>query len=118
MKLTIIGYSIYLFLSITIIIKVGRECHKNGEIFIADLIPYDMEYGSKVNNLLLIGYYLLNIGYTITTLSNINNTNSVLQLTDLIINRLAIIIFILAILHYFNLFWITKFIKKLNNYKY
>lgn len=113
MKLVLLGYSIYLFLSIIIIVKVGKECHKNGKVFIANILPNDITYGTKVNNLLLLGYYLLNIGYSVVSLSNIQKVDGALQLTELIVNRVAILICILATLHYFNLFWITKFIKNL-----
>lgn len=111
MSLNLIAYSIYLLITLVIIIKVGSMCYHNGNIFIANLIPNDTEYGLRINNLLLTGYYLLNIGYAVITLSNWSTISSLTQMLEIISYHTAIIICVLATLHYFNLFWITKFIK-------
>ncbi|TSE11058.1 MULTISPECIES: hypothetical protein [Aquimarina] len=111
MNLNLIAYSIYLLITLIIIIKVGSICHRNGNIFISNLIPDDIEYGIRINNLLLTGYYLLNIGYAVVTLSNWSTILNLPQMLEIISYHTAIIICALASLHYFNLFWITKFIK-------
>jgi hypothetical protein len=111
MNLNIIAYSIYVFITGFIIIKVGVICYQNGNIFVAHLIPDNSEFCLQINTILLIGYYLLNIGYAIITLSGWPTLQTFTQMTEVIANRTGIIICTLAGLHYFNLFWITKFIK-------
>ncbi|EZH72601.1 hypothetical protein ATO12_20920 [Aquimarina atlantica] len=111
MSLNIIAYSIYIFITAFIIIKVGLICYQNGNIFVTHLIPNDTEFCIRINNILLIGYYLLNIGYAIITLSGWPTLQTITQMVEVIFNRMGIIIYTLAGLHYFNLFWITKFIK-------
>ena len=86
-------------------------CYRNGNIFVTHLVPDDKEFCLRVNNILLVGYYLINIGYAVITLSEWITINTVGQMIESIAKKTAIIICILAILHYFNLFWITKFIK-------
>ena len=39
MNLNITGYFIYLSITIFIILRVGKICYKNGNIFVAELIP-------------------------------------------------------------------------------
>ncbi|MBQ4803417.1 hypothetical protein J8L88_11205 [Aquimarina sp. MMG015] len=111
MNLNLVTYSIYILITVFIIIKVGLVCYRNGNIFVTHLVPNDMDFCLRVNNILLLGYYLINIGYTVITLSDWTTVNSISQLIESLSRNTAIIICILAILHYFNLFWITKFIK-------
>jgi len=111
MNLNLITYCIYLCIASLLIIKVGSICYKNGNIFVSHLIPDDKEFSLRVNNILLIGYYLINIGYAIVIISDWLRIDSVNQIIESIASRIAIIMCFLAALHYFNLFWITKFIK-------
>ncbi|WP_298542991.1 hypothetical protein [uncultured Aquimarina sp.] len=113
MNLNLITYSIYILITVFIIIKVGLICYKNGNIFVAHLVPDDKDFCLRINNMLLIGYYLINIGYTVITLSEWTTIYSISQMVESLSKHTAIIICILAILHYFNLFWITKFIKNI-----
>lgn len=115
MSLNLIAYSIYLFINGIIIIKVGSICYHNGNIFVANLILNDVSFCLRINNMLLTGYYLLNIGYMIVTISHWSTIHTITQMAEAISSHTATIICILAILHYFNLFWITKFIKTINN---
>jgi len=113
MNLNLITYSIYLLITVFIIVKVGWICYQNGNIFVAYLVPNDKEFCLRVNNILLTGYYLINIGYVVLTLSEWTTINSMEQMVESVSKNTAIIVCILAGLHYFNLFWITKFIKKI-----
>ncbi|MES2240951.1 MAG: hypothetical protein V4497_11905 [Bacteroidota bacterium] len=112
-NLNIIGYFIYLSMTIFIIIKVGKKCHQNGKIYVSSLIPNEVEMCHKINNVLLLGYYLLNIGYCSMTLISWEKIISLQQLLETIAFKAAIIICIISILHYFNLFILTKYIQKL-----
>jgi len=113
MNLNLIAYSIYITITVFIIIKIGRICYRNGNVFVLHLIPNDKEFCLRINKMLLLGYYLINIGYTIITLSGWTSIRSVLQMIESLSTNIAMILSILAVLHYLNLFWITKFIKKI-----
>lgn len=115
MNLNIIGYTIYLLITTFIIVKVGKICYKNGTIYVAQLIPNHEELCHKTNKILLIGYYLLNIGYCATTLISWEKISSINQLVEVISVKSAIIICSISILHYFNLFILTRYIQKLIN---
>ena len=62
MAFNIIGYFIYLPITAFITIVVGKSFHKHGILYIKSIIP-ETKIASSLNNLLLIGYYLVNIGY-------------------------------------------------------
>ena len=113
MNLNIIGYFIYFSITIFIILKVGKICYKNGNIYVAELIPNHADICQKINQVLLVGYYLLNIGYCAMTLISWEKIILLTQLTEIICEKTAVIIFIISVLHYLNIIVITKYIHKL-----
>ena len=66
-----IVYIIYLVVSIYITIIVGNSLHKNGGVWIRHILNESI-ICDQINNLLLLAYRLLNIGYIIFTLMNTN----------------------------------------------
>ncbi|WP_410503669.1 hypothetical protein [Flavobacterium sp. HTF] len=112
-NLNIFGYFIYLGITIFIIIRVGKICYQNGNIYVAELIPNHAEICQKINQVLLLAYYLLNMGYCAMTLISWQKILSAAQLIETIGVRTAIIIFIISILHYLNIFILTRYIHKL-----
>lgn len=113
MNLNIIGYFIYLGITVFIILKVGKICYTNGNVYVAELIPNHTDICQKINQILLLGYYLLNIGYCAMTLISWQKITSSIQLIETIGIKSALIIFILSLLHYFNIIILTKYIHKL-----
>ncbi len=113
MNLNIIGYSIYLLITTFIIIKVGKICYKNGNVYVAQLIPEHENLCLKINQILLVGYYLLNLGYCAMTLISWETIYNINQLVEVIAYKSAIIICTIAIMHYINIIILTKYIKKL-----
>ena len=113
MNLNIIGYCIYLVITILIIIKVGKICYKNGNIYVGELIPNHKDLCQKINQVLLMAYYLLNIGYCAMTLISWQKITTSTQLIETIGIKTAIIIFIISLLHYLNIIILTKYIQKL-----
>ena len=113
MNLNITGYFIYLIITIFIILRVGKICYKNGNIFVAELIPNHADICHKINQVLLMANYLLNIGYCAMTLISWQKILSSTQLIETIGIKTAIIIFIISVLHYLNIIILTKYIHKL-----
>lgn len=113
MNLNIIGYIIYLSITAIIILKVGKICYTNGNVFVAQLIPNHEELCLKINQVLLIAYYLFNLGYCAITLIQWNSILTLTQLFETIAIKTSIILFLIGTMHYFNILIITKQVKKL-----
>lgn len=113
MSLNLVGYCIFLILMAFIIIVVGKVCYRNGNVFVAELIPGHLELCQQINKSLLIGYYLVNIGYCAVTLSFWNSITSWPMLVEVIALKMAGIIIILSVLHYINIFFLTTQVQKL-----
>src|SRR5687767_1976201 len=56
-------YISYLAISIALTVWVARTLHKNGRIFLVDSFHGNEPLADSVNHLLVVGFYLLNVGY-------------------------------------------------------
>jgi len=104
MNYIIITYSFYLVITIALTIWVARTLFKNGKVFLVDIFHGNKELADSVNNLLLVGFYLINIGYAVYTLqvtTSIVNTQEVIEALSL---KIGLIILILGAMHFFNLY--------------
>ncbi|MFT3979817.1 MAG: hypothetical protein QM687_05050 [Ferruginibacter sp.] len=108
MNPVIITYIVYLIISITLTVWVARTLFKNGKVFLHDIFHGNKELADSVNNLLLVGFYLINIGYAVYTLQiseQIHNYQEVLERLSL---KIGLIILILGGMHFLNLYIFFK----------
>ena len=104
MNYIIITYMLYLALTISITIWVTRNLFRNGKVFLVDIFHGNKELADSVNNLLLVGFYLINLGYAVYTLqvtSSISNAQEVIEKLSI---KIGLIILILGGMHFFNLY--------------
>ena len=64
-----LGYSIYLFAALFLVAIVGRKLHRDGGIWINELFD-GHPLANRLNNLLLLGYCLVNLGQAFFTMTN------------------------------------------------
>ncbi|MGN6509013.1 MAG: hypothetical protein ACTHLD_06090, partial [Chitinophaga sp.] len=64
-----LAYLIYFVITGFITIWVGRRFYRNGRLFILALMRQDEALTDAINRILLIGYYLLNLGYATMMIS-------------------------------------------------
>lgn len=113
MSYNLTGYGIFIVVIVLIIIRVGKICYRNGNIFVAALIPGHLDLCQQINKTLLVCYYLVNIGYCVMTFATWEIIHSPLQLIEILVMKVAIIVFVLSVLHYINIFLLTNAIHKL-----
>ena len=66
MNYTVLTYSIYLPITILLTVWVARTLFVNGKVFLVEIFRQDITLAESVNKLLLVGFYLVNIGYAST----------------------------------------------------
>jgi len=103
MSYILLCYSIYLALTIILTVWVARTLFRNGKIFLIDIFHGNKELAGAVNNLLLVGFYLVNIGYAVYTLSIQYNIESSRRLIEELSLKVGAIILILGGMHFFNM---------------
>ncbi len=105
-------YAIYLLVTIGLTIWVAKALFKNGKIFLIDIFHGNTALADSVNNLLLVGFYLINIGYVVYTLqTHTNVSNPTIMIEELSI-KIGFIILVLGVMHFFNLFVFFRLRKK------
>lgn len=103
MNYNVAAYIVYLILTIFIIVYVGKLFYRNGRIFILALLKDDAGMTDYLNNILLIAYYLFNIGYAFVKLRFWTKIVNFEMLIASISSNMGILIFILAFTHYMNM---------------
>ena len=112
MSYILISYSIYLILTLILTVWVARTLFRNGKIFLVDIFHGNNELATAVNNLLLVGFYLVNIGYAVYTLSITDNIWNARQLVETLSIKVGAIILILGGMHFFNMLVFYKLRKR------
>lgn len=111
-NLTVIAYLIYLIITISVTIFVGRTLFNNGKIFLYDIFHQNKELADSVNRLLLIGFYLINVGYVVFATKITRNIISVQSMFETLSIKIGIILFILGIMHFLNIYIFFNLRKK------
>jgi hypothetical protein len=104
MNYIIITYILYLFITIAITIWVARTLFKNGKVFLVDIFHGNKELADSVNNLLLVGFYLINLGYAVYTLQVTTDIAGFQAVIEKLSLKIGLIILILGGMHFFNLY--------------
>ncbi|HEY3402126.1 MAG TPA: hypothetical protein VGK59_02000 [Ohtaekwangia sp.] len=104
MNYTVLTYSIYLPVTILLTIWVARTLFTNGRIFLFEIFHQDNILADSVNKLLLVGFYLINIGYAVYTLKIISAIDSTQAVIEILSQKVGWIILVLGAMHFFNLF--------------
>ena len=64
-----VSYALYLVIALAITVWVARTLSKNGIVFLVQCFGQNGELARSTNHLLVVGFYLVNIGFITLTLS-------------------------------------------------
>ncbi|MBK7882770.1 MAG: hypothetical protein IPJ81_02245 [Chitinophagaceae bacterium] len=112
MNYNIITYFIYLPITIILTVWVAKTLFKNGKVFLQDIFHGNKELADSVNNLLLVGFYLINIGYVVYTLRVVSTIENIQEVIEVLSIKVGLIILILGVMHFFNLYVFFKLRKR------
>lgn len=112
MDFTPIAYVIYIVLSIGITIWVAQTLFKNGRIFVIDAFAGNEQMADAVNHLLLVGFYLVNVGFVALFMRFGAKPENVTQVFEFVATKVGIVLFFLGIAHFFNIFNFSRIRKK------
>ena len=104
MNQIIITYTLYLVISICLTIWVAKTLFKNGKVFLVDIFHGNTILADSVNNLLLVGFYLINVGYAVYTLQITSDINNAREMIEMLSFKIGLIILILGAMHFMNLY--------------
>lgn len=102
-------YAAYIFVSLAMTIWVGRSLHKNGRIFLVQTFQDREEIADSVNHLLLVGFYLINIGFVSLALKFGEKPVDAASAIEFLSLKIGIVIVVLGTMHFFNMFTLMRF---------
>lgn len=108
MNYNVVAYLFYVPMTVAVTVWVATTLFKNGRIFLIDIFHGNQELADSVNKLLVVGFYLINVGYAVFTLRIFIDILSVRQVIEELSSKLGAIILILGAMHFFNLFVFFK----------
>ena len=111
MNYNVPAYIVYLILTVFMIVFVGKYFYRNGRVFILGLMKGEEATTDHLNNILLVAYYLFNIGYAFVKLHFWQRIDNLETLVSSIAHHMSVLIFILASTHYMNMvliWWLSR----------
>jgi hypothetical protein len=101
-------YFSYLAISIAVTIWVARTLHQSGRIFLLDAFHGNAPLADSVNQLLVVGFYLINIGYIALALKTADPMTDLRGVIELESGKIGVVLLILGGMHFFNMFVLAK----------
>src|SRR6266481_6018514 len=101
-------YIVYVALSIPLTIWVAHTLHKNGRVFLVDSFLGNEQLADSVNHLLVVGFYLINIGYVTLALKYGAAAASAQEAMETLSTKIGLVLLVLGGMHFFNLAVFTK----------
>ena len=101
-------YIVYIALSIPLTIWVAQTLHKNGRVFLIDSFRGNERLADSVNHLLVVGFYLINIGYVALALKERIAPTDVREVFETISRKIGVVMLVLGAMHFFNILLFSK----------
>jgi hypothetical protein len=102
-------YFAYLVVSVAVTVWVARTLHRNGRPFLVDAFQRQEALADSVNHLLVVGFYLINLGWIVMTLRTQSSLLTARQAIELLSDKVGTVLFVLGVMHFFNLFLFSRF---------
>src|SRR5438094_3554159 len=109
---TVYSYILYLLVSVTLTIWVARTLYKRGRIFLIDAFHGNEPVADSVNHLLVVGFYLINIGYVSLALKYGDKPTNLQEAIEFLSIKIGLVLEVLGAIHFFNVFNFAKMRRK------
>ena len=104
-----VGYIAYLAISVAMTIWVARTLSKNGEVFLVKCFGQDEVLAKSTNHLLVVGFYLINIGFIALRLDGWSLARAEAGLIPYVGAKIGFSVLVLGAMHFFNMMMIARY---------
>jgi len=105
---TEITYAIYTALSIAITVWVARTLFRHGRLFLVDSFLGNEPLADSVNRLLVVGFYLVNLGFVAMFLRYGDHPTSSREAIEFLASKVGIVLLVLGAMHFLNIIIFSK----------
>ncbi|MFD7707433.1 hypothetical protein ACFV6E_23355 [Streptomyces sp. NPDC059785] len=108
MDLTVVAYIVYLLISIALTVWVARTLSRNGRIFLSDVLHGNEKLADAVNHLLVVGFYLVNLGFVALYLNQDGDITDARGVFESLSTKLGVVLLVLGVMHLGNVFVLNR----------
>src|SRR5205823_1777955 len=101
-------YIVYSAVSIPLTVWVAHTLYMNRRIFLIDSFHGNEQLADSVNHLLVVGFYLINIGYVALALRESVAPADLREVLETISRKIGVVMLVLGGMHFFNIFVFSK----------
>lgn len=102
-------YLVYLVLSLGITYWVGQTLHRNGRVFLVENFQGQEALADSINHLLLVGFYLVNIGFVALALRYGTKPTDLVGAFEFLSTKVGLVVVILGIMHFTNMRLLVRY---------
>lgn len=102
------SYLVYLAISVGLTIWVARTLHRSGRVFLVDAFGGNEALADSVNHLLVVGFYLINIGYVALALKHGVGPFDMQTSIEALSHKIGWVLLVLGGMHFFNLYVFSR----------
>lgn len=109
MDLKVATYLLYLAVTVPLTVWVGRALRRHGDVFLIDVFVGDERLARAVNQLLVIGFYLLNFGYLSFFMSSTRDIEDGQGLMELLSTKVGGVALMIGVVHFANVWLLNAY---------
>ena len=98
----LVTYSLYLAISVGLTIGAGLVLSRSGQVFLRDVFGGDEALAKAVNRLLVVGFYLLMLGFVVLAMRPSGQITGVRQAAGVLSVKVGEVLLVLGALHLTN----------------
>ena len=98
----VLAYALYLLISIPLTILVARTLSKHGRTFLAEVFADSPGLANAVNQLLVVGFYLISLGFVTLFLTSRAEVPTAREVFELLSVKVGTVALVLGVMHLFN----------------
>src|SRR5437764_9736780 len=111
-----IVYILYLTITLAITVWVARTLSTNGVVFLIQCFGQNETLARSTNHLLVVGFYLVNIGFITLTLSTGTEPHTWPEMIRFLSGKVGLAVIVLGVMHFFNMHAIARFGRKVSDW--
>lgn len=112
--IVVLTYTSYVIVSIVLTIRVARTLHKNGRVFLIEVFGGNEELADSANHLLVVGFYLINLGYISLALKLSSYPATLPNGIEALSWKIGLVLIVLGGMHFLNLLIFSRIHRRPN----
>lgn len=104
MDWTAVSYFTYLAITVPLTVWVARTLSSNGGVFLQDVFADNTALADAINKMLVVGFYLLNVGFVLLFLRTGEEVTDLPSLMEVVSLKVGVVMVVLGLIHFTNVY--------------